>query len=162
VNPAYKAYSVSKVQDSTSKSSIGDKEQKLLEIALQLETFTPRDLIEKGFAKNRKDAWWWINVVGIKRLKAIRRVAPGLYAVVRSAALKLLQRPVKRISEGIKRSRKLKTDGGSRRSMGTGSCVAAAGVVGGVGFCGGVLGYGGLWVDNGRFWDVSLPLHLPC
>jgi hypothetical protein len=147
VNPAYKAYSVSKVQDST-RSVIGDKEQRLLEIALQLETFTPRDFVEKGFAKDRKDAWWWINVVGIKRLKVIRRVAPGLYAVVRSAALKLLQRPVKRISEGIKRSRKLKTDGGSRRSMGTGSCVAV-----GVGF-GGVLGYGGVWVDNGRYYDV--------
>jgi len=145
---AFKAYPASQAQDST-KDVIGDKEQRLLEIALQLERFTPRDLIEKGFARDRKDAWWWINVVGIKRLKAIRRVAPGLYTVVREVALKLLQKPVKRISEGIKRRRYLKTNGGSRHSMGTRSCVSVSVSVG----CG-VVGYGGLWVDNGRFFDV--------
>jgi len=146
VNLGYKSYPVSEVQDST-KDVIGDKEQKLLEIALQLERFTPRDLIEKGFARDRKDAWWWINVVGIRKLKAIRRIAPGLYTVIRERAVKLLQKPVKHISEGIKRRRYLKANGGSRQRTATRSCVGSVCV-------GGVVGYGGLFVDNGRYFDV--------
>jgi len=156
--------SASQVQDTASKEILGDREQRFLELILQLERFTPRDLIEKGFAKDRKEAWWWINIVGIKRLGVVMKLGRGLYAVIREKALKLIQKPVKRISEGIKRRRIVKTDGGSRQRMGTRSCLFVEGVAGSVGLfvgcgVGGVLGYAGLWIDNGRFYDVWGRLH---
>jgi hypothetical protein len=134
-------------------SSIGDKTQRILEVAIRLEMFTPKDLVDAGVCKDSKEAWWWINRLA-KKYGIFRKVRHRFYYVVREIALKLLQKPVKRISEGIKRRKALKTDRGSRKTMGTRSCVSAV-----AGFCvscgcgvGGVVGYGGLWVDNGRYY----------
>jgi len=139
-------------------SSIGDKTQRILEIAVKLEIFTPKDLVDAGVCKDSKEAWWWINRLA-KKYGVFRKVRHRFYYVVREIALKLLQKPAKRISEGIKRRKALKTDRGSRKTMGTGSFVSA-GVVGGVGV-GGVVGYAGLWVDNGRYYApyVSKPVR---
>jgi hypothetical protein len=118
--------------------SIGDKTQMILEAALKLEVFTPKDLVDAGICRDSKDAWWWVNRLA-KRYGVFRKIRYRFYTVVRDAALKLLQRPVKRISEGIRRS---KANGGSRTVMGTRSFVAVSGFP----------GYGGLWIDNGRYY----------
>ena len=124
-------------------SSIGDKTQRILEVAIRLEIFTPKDLVDAGVCKDSKEAWWWINRLA-KKYGVFKKVRHGFYAVVREVAQKLLQKPVKRISEGIKRKKDLKTDGGSRKAMGTRALLSGVSVV----------GYGGLWIDNARYFDV--------
>jgi hypothetical protein len=62
--------------------------------------FEPRQLVEWGFAKDKKVAY--VYAKKLERLGAIKRVKRGLYQVVHDVIAKLLQLPVRMIATGVR------------------------------------------------------------
>jgi hypothetical protein len=147
------------VLDATSTSRtpswVGDKLARILEHLLELTVVMPSWLKAMGFVKDRKEAY--VYVQRLVRLGVLEKTGRwGVYRVRHDVIIKLLQLPVRRISEGIGRARRrlqMLTDGGGVRRASPGGLV---GLLGGGG-CGGVVlpsfngvGYCGLFVDNVR------------
>jgi hypothetical protein len=139
---------VSTTRAKPSPSWVGDKLVAILERLLELTVVMPSWLKASGFVKDRKEAY--VYVQRLVRLGALEKTGRwGVYRVNHGVVVRLLQLPVRRISEGIARARRriqLLTDGGGvRRASSCGLAGPFSGVLG----CGGV-GYVGLFVDNVR------------
>jgi hypothetical protein len=124
-------------------SWVGDKLAKILERLLELTVVMPSWLKAMGFVKDRKEAY--VYVQRLVRLGALEKTERwGVYRVRHDVIVKLLQLPVRRISEGIQRARRrlqlLADGGGVRRARPCGLVCPSSG-----GLC-----YGGLFVDNVR------------
>jgi len=122
-------------------SWIGDKLAKILERLLDLTVVMPSWLKAMGFVKDRKEAY--VYVQRLVKLGALEKTGRwGVYRVRHDVVARLLQLPVRRVSEGIERARervKLLTNGGGVRRASLGGFVLP-------GF--NVLGWVGLFVDN--------------
>jgi hypothetical protein len=132
-------------------SWVGDKLAKILERLLELTVVMPSWLKAMGFAKDRKQAY--VYVQRLVRLGALERTGRwGVYRVRHDVVARLLQLPVRRISEGIQRARrksKLLLDGGGvRRARPCGLVGSLSGGLVVPRFNG--LGYCGLFVDSVR------------
>jgi hypothetical protein len=124
-------------------SWIGDKLAGILENLLSLTVVMPSWLKAMGFVKDRKEAYVYIQ--RLVRLGALERTGRwGVYRVKHDAIVKLLQLPVRRISEGIERARR------RLQPLANGGGVRRASVGGLVRLCFGGLSYVGLFVDNVR------------
>jgi hypothetical protein len=125
------------------RSWIGDKLAGILEHLLELTVVMPSWLKASGFVRDRKQAY--VYVQRLVRLGVLERTGRyGVYRVRHDVIVRLLQLPVRRVSEGIARARrklKMLLDGGGVRRARVGGFVFS--------LCGGGgLWYGGLFVDN--------------
>jgi hypothetical protein len=133
---------------------IGDKLAKILERLLELTVVMPSWLKVSGFVKDRKEAY--VYVQRLVRLGVLERTGRwGVYKVRHDVIARLLQLPVRRISEGIARARRrpqlLTNGGGVRRTSPCGLVGPLSNGLGCVGGgCVGGVGYVGLFVDNVR------------
>jgi len=122
-------------------SWIGDKLARVLEKLLELTVVMPSWLKAMGFVKDRKEAYVYIQ--RLVRLGALEKTGRwGVYRVRHDVIVRLLQLPVRRISEGLARARRrpqLLTNGGGVRRASLGGLVLP-------GFDG--LGWVGLFVDS--------------
>jgi hypothetical protein len=122
-------------------SWIGDRIAGILERLLELTVVMPSWLKAQGFVKDRKEAYVYIQ--RLVKLGALERTEKhGVYKVKHDTVAKLLQLPVRRISEGLRRARQklqLLANGGGVRRASPGGLVVPRDV-----------GYVGLFVDNVR------------
>jgi hypothetical protein len=124
-------------------SWIGDRVAEILERLLELTVVMPSWLKAQGFAKDRKEAYVYMQ--RLLKLGALEKTDRyGVYRVRHDVIARLLQLPVRRISEGLRRARErlrlLTNGGGVRRARPCGLVLP--------GFDG--LGFVGLFVDNVR------------
>jgi hypothetical protein len=124
-------------------SWLGDRVAEILERLLELTVVMPSWLKAMGFVKDRKEAYVYIQ--RLVKLGALERTDRyGVYKVRHDVIARLLQLPVRRISEGLRRARQklqLLTDGGGVRRASPGGLVCPSS---------GGLRYVGLFVDNVR------------
>jgi hypothetical protein len=135
--------STSSTKPPSKTSWIGDKLAKILERLLELTVVMPSWLKAMGFVKDRKEAY--VYVQRLVRLGALERTEKhGVYRVKHDTIAKLLQLPVRRVSEGLRRARErlqLLANGGGVRRTSPGGLARLL-------FNG--LGYVGLFADNVR------------
>jgi len=124
----------------SSRSWIGDKLAKILEHLLNLTVVMPSWLKVSGFVKDRKEAY--VYVQRLTRLGVLEKTEKyGVYRVRHDVVARLLQLPVRRISEGIARARRriqILMDGGGVRRTSVGGLLRPH------------INYVGLFVDNVR------------
>ncbi len=122
-------------------SWIGDKLARILEHLLNLTEVMPSWLKAQGFVKDRRQAYVYMQ--RLARLGVLEKTERyGVYRVRHDVIARLLQLPVRRISEGIARARQkpqlLANGGGVRRASPCGLVVPRG------------VRYVGLFVDNVR------------
>ena len=120
---------------------IGDKLAAIMERLLELTEVMPSWLKAMGFAKDRKQAYVYMQ--RLQKLGAVEKTERyGVYRVRHDVIVKLLQLPVRRVAEGLARARQkiqlLANGGGVRRASPCGLVVPRG------------VGYGGLFADNVR------------
>ena len=137
------ATSSARARSKTSPTWIGDRIAEILERLLELTEVMPSWLKAMGFAKDRKQAYVYMQ--RLLRLGAVEKTGKyGVYRVNHDAIVKLLQLPVRRVAEGLARARRklqLLTNGGGVRRASSGGLVWPR-------FNG--LGWVGLFADNVR------------
>jgi len=128
--------SSARARSETSPAWIGDRVAGMLERLLELTHVMPSWLKAMGFAKDRKQAYVYMQ--RFVRLGVVEKTEKyGVYRVRHDVIVKLLQLPVRRISEGLRKTKEklqlLTNGGGVRRASPCGRVCPSVRGLGGLG-----------------------------
>jgi hypothetical protein len=133
--------SSARILSKTSPAWIGDRVAEILERLLELTEVMPSWLKAMGFAKDRKQAYVYMQ--RLLKLGAVEKTERyGVYKVKHDVIVKLLQLPVRRVAEGLARAKqklRMLTNGGGVRRASPGGLAGPRNI-----------GFVGLFVDNVR------------
>jgi len=174
ISSSYISFAKSQLLDSSSGGSsgggrwIGDYQHRLLLFLTDLEEVRPRDLVPH-FCSNPKSAYAVVR--RLEKQGVLRRVARGVYRVVKDAVKQLLKLPVRHVRGGARRARRSAVrnrDGTTpaksvlacaRRFVASPLLVCGGSAAGSAYACVGRSAYLGLFLDNVRWCGLDGRWH---